>query len=117
MTKEEFKTLFERALEVAARNAETKLGRAVPRSIEIELRGLPPHPNILTVDEAVDKIYIGPDRFFLIINVGVIRVSPNTCTVVLGPSGHAPGEFGRTWNQPVGTGPFQQVIYDEIKVE
>jgi hypothetical protein len=48
MSKEEFKILFEHALETAAQNAEKKLGRAVPRQFEIAMGGLAPHSRILS---------------------------------------------------------------------
>src|SRR5438270_9564846 len=60
MTKEEFKALFDHALEVAAENAERKLGRSVPHRFEIEMHGLTPHSRVLRKDEAFEEIYLGP---------------------------------------------------------
>ena len=116
MNKEEFKTLFEEALEAAAQNAERKLGRPVPRRFEIETHGLAPHPRILKKDDAFEEIYLGPDRFYRIIDLAVRRVSKDVCTVFMGISGHEPGPLNQTWNQPSGKGPFRQVLSDQVKV-
>jgi hypothetical protein len=116
MSKEDFKTLFEHALEVAAQNAERKLGRPVPRRFEIETHGLAPHPRVLKKDDAFEEIYLGPDRFYRIIDLAVRRVSKDVCTVFMGISGHTPGPLSQTWNQPPGSGPFKQVLADEVKV-
>ena len=110
MTKEAFKALFEDALEVAAENAEKKLGRPVPRSFDIEMHGLAHHPSILDKHEALEAIYLGPDRFYCIIDLSVIRVSKDSCTVFMCISGHEPSALKRTWDQPTGSGPFKQLL-------
>ena len=115
MSKEEFKFLFERALEVAAQNAEKKLGRPVPRQFEIEMHGLAPKSRILKREDVFEEIYLGPDRFYRIIDVSVSRVSKNVSTVYMVISGHAPGPLNQTWNHPPGSGPFKQVLADEVK--
>jgi hypothetical protein len=115
MNKQEFKTLFEQALEVAAKNAEAKLGHPVPRAFEIEMHGLAPHPRLLKKDDAFEEIYLGPDRFYRIIDLVVRRVSKDVCTIFMGISGHPPGSLNQTWNQPPGSGPFKQVLADEVK--
>jgi hypothetical protein len=114
MTKNEFRLLFEDALETAARNAEAKLGRTVPRRFEVELHGGAPKPRLLTVDQALNEIYLGGDRFHRVIDVGVRRISPDRTTVFLGISGHPASSLAETWNDPPGAGPFKQIISDEI---
>lgn len=116
MSKEEFKTLFEHALEVAAQNAEKKLGHPVPRRFEIETHGLAPQPRVLKKDDACEEIYLGPDRFYRIIDISVCCVSKDVSTVYMVVSGHPPGALNQTWNQPPGNGPFKQVLADEVKV-
>ncbi len=64
MNKEEFRNLFEHALEVAAQNAEKKLGHPVPQQFEIEMHSLSPRTRILKREEVLDEIYLGPDLFF-----------------------------------------------------
>ncbi len=115
MSKEEFKNLFEHALDVAAQNAEKKLGRPVTRRFEIEMHGLAPHSRVLNKDQVFDKIYLGPDRFYRIIDVSVCRISKDVSTIYMVVSGHRPGTLSQTWNQPPGSGPFKQVLADEVK--
>ena len=113
MIKEELRVVFEHALEVAAKNAETKLGRSVPHTFEIEMQGSP--MRLLQKDEAFDAIYLGPDLFYRIIDLAVIRVSKDTSTVFMCVSGHKPGAWDQTWNQPTGCGPFKQILANKIK--
>jgi len=114
MTVDEFRVLFEDALEAAARNAEAKLGRAVPRRFDVELHGAAPVPRALTVDQALNEIFLGTDRFYRVINVGVRRINRHRTTVFIGIGGHPAGSFAETWNDPPGAGPFKQIISDDI---
>ena len=116
MSKEEFKTLFEHALEVAAQNAEKKLGRPVPRQFAIAMGGLAPKTRILSKEVTLEKIYLGPDKFYRIIDVSVCRVSKDVSSVYLVISGHTPCSLDQTWNQPPGSGPFKQVLADKVEL-
>lgn len=116
MNKEEFKILLERALQTAAQNAEKKLGRRIPRKFEIVLHGLAPTSRILGTSDALDEIYLGPDRFFRIIDLSISRVSKDVATVYMAVSGHPPGPLSQTWNQPPGSGPFKQTLAETVKV-
>src|SRR5437867_1621855 len=113
MSKAEFKNLFEHALDVAAQNAEKKLGRPVPRQFEIAMGGF---SRILRKEDVFEEIYLGPGRFYRIIDISVCRVSKDLSTVYMVVSGHAPGPLDQTWNQPPGSGPFKQVLANEVKV-
>ena len=115
MNKEEFRNLFEHALEVAAQNAEKKLGHPVPRQFEIEMHSLSPRTRILKREEVLDEIYLGPDLFFRIIDISVCRVSEDISTIYIVVSGRTPGTLDQTWNQPPGSGPFKQVLADDVK--
>ena len=116
MTREEFKVLFERALNVAAENAEQQLGRPVPRSFEIEFHGDYPLARMMKKDDAFEAIYLGPDRFFRVIDISVSRISKDVSTIYMAVSGHPPDTWDRTWNQPPGSGPFKQVFAAKIAV-
>jgi hypothetical protein len=115
MSREEFKILFDQALEAAAQNAEKKLGRPVPRQFEIELHGLAPHSRILARDLAFEQVYINPNQFYRVIDVSLRRVSKDMSTVCMVISGHTPGPLSQTWNQPPGSGPFKQVLANEVE--
>lgn len=117
MTKDEFKALFDRALELAAENAEKKLGRPIPRKFEIEMHGFAPHPRTLQKNDALEAIYLGPDRFYRIVDVAVTRVSKDKSIVFMRISGHELGPMNKTWNQPIGSGPFKQLLPDEVKLK
>ncbi len=113
MNKQAFKRLFEEALETAARNADAHLGQEAPRAFRIRL-GSPRSGDLLPPDAALDRLYLGEDRFYAIIDVAVIAVDKQWTTVLLRPSGHAPARFEQTWNNPPGSGPFKQLISAEI---
>lgn len=114
MTKTEFKGLFEQALEIAACNAERILGKPVPRTFEIEMHGLAPRSRVMTKEKALEEIFLDPDVFYQIIDLSVHKVSKKASTVFLRVSGHVPGPFSQTWNQPSGSGPFKQLLADRI---
>jgi len=117
MTKEEFKSLFERALDIAAKSAEEKLGRPIPRAFEIEMHGGASQPRTMNKNQALDSIYMGPERFYRVIDISIIRVGKDISTVFVCISGHTPGTFSETWNQPPGSGPFKQLAAEEVKVD
>jgi hypothetical protein len=115
ITKREFSELFDRALEVAADNAALKLRCPVPRNFEIEMHALTDHPRLLTKDGALESLYIGPDWFYRVIDVSVIGVGSDVCRVFVCVSGHAPAPLNESWNQPPGSGPFKQLLAQEIR--
>jgi hypothetical protein len=61
----------------------------------------------------VDKIYVGSDRFYRIIDVAIIEVLSNEYVAFVRVSGHAPDALGVTWD-PTGSGPFKQLIAEKI---
>ena len=115
MTKDAFRLLFHSAIGIAADNAAKKLGRSVPRHFEIERHGLAPMPRLLSVDEAFSEIYLGPGRFYRVIDLAARHVTDKVTTIFMRVSGHPPEAFDRTWNQPIGSGPFKQLLANEIE--
>src|SRR3954454_649096 len=116
MTKEEFQGLFEAALEIAATNAEHKLGHKVPKDFQCLVHGAGHSGELMNLTTSVNSLYLGADRFYRIIDVAVIEVSEHTTTVFVRASAHPPGSFEQTWNTPPGSGPFKQLIAKEIKI-
>jgi hypothetical protein len=114
MTKDGFRRLFLQALNVAAENAETRFGRRVPRSFVIELHAPESSGQTITVDQALDQIYLGTDRFYRIIDVAIQRVLPRKSVAFVRVSGHLPAPFSQTWD-PSNLGPFKQIIADTIE--
>jgi hypothetical protein len=90
MTKDQFRASFQAALSHAAGAA------SVPAAIECH-----GNADIRTLDEAVDWLWLGPDRFYRVIDVAMrgdvafVRVS-----------GHGAGGWDETW-EPAGLGPFK----------
>ena len=114
MQKHEFKQLFLKALEEAAAYADECLGKSVARDFEIEFHRAGHSGSVLSPEEAFDLMYISEDRFYKIIDVAVIDVQPNKTRVFICLSGHSPGAFEETWNQPPGVGPFKQLRAAQI---
>jgi hypothetical protein len=109
MTKPEFKRRFLKELQEAARLAEGQLGRSVPRHFVIELHGAGHSGVAMSPAAAVDALYLGGDRFYRIIDFGVVDVGSSAKTVFVRASDHKPSSWDRTWNSPPGSGPFKQL--------
>jgi hypothetical protein len=116
MTKDEFRELYLQALNVAADSAEEALAQPIPRSFLIELHGIggSGSERLLTVEEALDALYLGNDRFYRIIDVAVKKLLPNNSVIFVRPSGHPPDKFEKTW-YPGGKGPFKQIYSTRIE--
>ncbi len=116
VSKEQFTNWFVAALEQAAINAEEYLGVSrIPRNFLIDLHA-GPKGEIHSIDEAVDKLYIGNDLSWLIIDVAVQRIEGDNTTVFVRPSGHDPEPWPSTWKFDEGKGPFNQMIYQGIEI-
>jgi hypothetical protein len=113
MTKAEFRALFLRALNIAADNAEAKLVEPVPRVFLIELHGAGCSGRIVDVDAAVDRLYLGNDRFYRVIDVAVTKILPGETLIFTRMSGHPPAGFERTFD-PSGLGPFKQILAEHV---
>ncbi|HEX4243232.1 MAG TPA: hypothetical protein VHZ53_17610 [Steroidobacteraceae bacterium] len=113
MTKAEFGEIFRRALNVAAQNADEKLSNPVPRSFLIRLHSFGYDDQLISVDEAAGKLYVGSDRFYRIIDVAIEEVRPNQSIVFVRVSGHPPDTLSATFD-PSGSGPFKQIIMYNI---
>ena len=114
MTKNEFRRLFLQALSTAAENADTRLGHSVPRSFAIELHAPTSAGRTLTVDQALDQIYLEKDRFYRIIDVAIRALLPKKSVAFVRVSGDPPAVFSQTWD-PSHLGPFKQIIADTIE--
>lgn len=115
MNADEFRILFVEKLNEAARIAEASLGSPISRNFII-LRDSPKSDGRrISVDQAASELFVTNEKFFRIIDLAVVEVSPTTTTVWARESGHAPGSFDNTWNQPPGSGPFKQLISADIR--
>jgi hypothetical protein len=114
MTKSDFRELFLRALNAAAADAEARLAKPVPRSFRVELHAPNSPERVMSVEQALDQIYLGDDRFFKIIDVAIKKLLPRTSVAFARVSGHPPGAFSQTWD-PSNLGPFKQLIAEKIE--
>ncbi len=114
LTKTEFRELFILALNVAAENAERKFARIIPRSFAIEFHGPGAAGHVVSVDEALNHIYLGSNRFYKIIDVAIKALLPGKSVAFVRVSGHQPDEFDKTWD-PNHMGPFKQIISEKIE--
>jgi hypothetical protein len=71
----------------------------------------------MTGAEVLEVLYLGPDRFFRIVDVAVLWVLNDRCVVFMRVSSHKPRSFAETWSQPEGSGPFKQIDSQAIEVE
>ncbi|MFN8637160.1 MAG: hypothetical protein U0893_25205 [Chloroflexota bacterium] len=116
VTKSEFARRFHDALEAATCYADEQLGRPVPRNFMVWFHGPTYSGRVITPELAIDTLYLGEDRFYLIIDFGVMEVRSRTTTVFVRVSGHPPGSWDQTWNDPPGSGPFKQIQLLTIQV-
>ncbi len=70
----------------------------------------------MSVDQAVDHLYLTNDKFYRIIDVAIRRITPNDTIVFVRPSGHVPTDFNQTWD-PKKFGPFKQIFFQNIESE
>lgn len=107
MTREDFKQLFERHVEKAIVAAKKSGAGDIPFAFVVEMHGCGYSGKLLTCDEAVDAMYIGPSTFYRIIDIGFKQVSGSTSVVFVRVSAHSPSGYEDMWNNPEGSGPFK----------
>ncbi len=117
MNKQEFAQLFANALETAVQNGEKKLRSPLPRDYQIRLYGAGCSGALLDPACVLERLYLGEDKFYRIIDVAVVKASKQFVTVFVRPSGHKPAPFAQTWNNPSGNGPFKQLLVEKIEVD
>jgi hypothetical protein len=113
MTKIEFQDLFQRVLNAAAEDAEAHVALPIPRSFLIKLHAFGLDERTISVDEAVNRIYLGSNLFYRVIDVAIGEVLPRESVAFVRVSGHSPDEFSATWD-PGGFGPFKHIVFGKI---
>jgi hypothetical protein len=114
MTKSKFRSLLMEALDRAAACTEARLARPIPRSFLIELHGAGSPGQTVSIDAALNRLYLGSDRFYRIIDVAIKKLLPRKSVAFVRVSGHSPTNFDETWN-PADLGPFKQIIGETIE--
>ena len=108
MDEREFAQLFQSTLERAAKKAEQKLGKPLPRKFLVELYFRDYQGQIIEPAHAAEVLFVAPDKFYKIIDVAVIAVRGESTIFFVRPSGHAPVPLSETFD-PNGDGPFKQM--------
>jgi hypothetical protein len=114
MNKAQFSALFESALNQAADNARAQTNRPNPRHFIVKLYGAGHGGDLMTPDQAIEALYISDDKFYRIIDVSATDFGIETATFFVRASDHEPSSFDKTWNKPPGSGPFKQLIAQNI---
>jgi hypothetical protein len=115
MNKDEFRTLFHKNVDAAIESAAKRIN-IKPLSTEIELYGANMSGKIMTIEEALDFLYLSEDRFYPTIDISVKSVRNTTFTIFVRISARNPVEFNKTWNTPEGNGPFKILEAIDVKI-
>lgn len=113
MTKEIFKSLFQKALSTAAAKTESAANVTLPRDYMINLQAFGYSGPLLTCDQSIERLYINEDEFYRIIDVAIIGIHPEYSVAFVRVSGHAPGLFSATLN-PKELGPFNILVSEKL---
>ena len=116
MEKNQFVELFHQATSIALANAAKNLGRDIPSSVKFKVYGQGSSGEIAATGQVVELLYISSDRFYAIIDLAVIEVHPDYTLLFLRISRHQPVPFEKTWNDPIGSGPFKQILSETIAI-
>lgn len=116
MHRENFLQLLCHVLDVACQEVESTLAKPVAREFVVILHGAGYAKWRTTLKEAVEILYLGEDQFYRIIDIAITGVAPNATRVFIRASSHAPTTFDKTWNTPVGYGPFKILFAEQIEV-
>lgn len=114
MTKRRFRTLFLKALATAAEAVHTRAIGPASRAFVIELHGAAATGECMSVDQAVDRLYLGDDKFYRIIDVAVRARAADKIIAFVRVSGHQTGAFDQTWD-PSNLGPFKQILAQAVE--
>lgn len=102
MDKDSFATLFETAI---SRSFELA-GLPQPSNSPVQFHGRSNSKPTLSQAEALDLLWLSPDRFSVVIDVSVILDDANLPQLFVRPSDHEPVPFTATW-APDDLGPFK----------
>jgi len=102
MDKESFSTLFDTAI---SRSFELA-GLPPPTKALVQFHGRSNSRPTMTQAEALDLLWLSPDRFSVVIDVGVKLDAANPSMLFVRPSDHEPVPFTATW-APDDLGPFK----------
>lgn len=106
MTKNDFSLLLEQALARALASFSTVCGETIDPPTNFEVHSPSCSPCMLSLQDAVNAIFIDPLRFYRIIDIGLIPNGDGSSIGFIRVSGHRPGPYEETFN-PKDLGPFK----------
>jgi len=109
VTKDDFRKLFQLALNTAANNVDKHVDIPVVRSFLIDLHVPGVSGHAVSFEEALDQLYLGDNFFYKIIDVAIKELRPRESVVLVRASEHPPTDFDKTCD-PAGLGPFKHVL-------
>jgi hypothetical protein len=105
MDKSSFVILFETAVRRALEQADLS---SAENDLLVEFHGLSNPREPISTSTAIDLLWISPDRFYFIVDVGVILDGKSPPLMFVRPTGHEPVPFSSTWD-PADLGPFKAI--------
>ena len=105
MDKSDFARLFHEAVRRALQHVELGLSGVEP---VVVFHGKPNPSSPIRVDEALDLLWLSPDRFYRVIDVAAFAREDEPPVLFVRPSHHKPGAYSETWD-PSDLGPFNAI--------
>lgn len=102
MDKSSFALLFQEAV----RRALEQAGVSGSLKPVVEFQGKPNPERPVVVDEALDFLWLSPDRFYRVVDVAAFVGEDNPPVIFVRPAGFEPSAYEDTW-EPHGLGPFK----------
>ena len=105
MDKSGFSRLFREAVRLALQQASVSANLSEP---VVEFHGKADPQHRITLDEALELLWLSADRFYRIVDVAAYVGEVNPSVLFVRPSGFEPSAFADTWD-PSGLGPFKVI--------
>jgi hypothetical protein len=106
MDRDQFATLFKSSVAAAIREGAPEL-ESIPTDLTVELHGAGHPGDLMSVEEAIRALYLGPEIMYRIIDIGLDPV-PREARLFVRASAHEPAGWDDTWD-PAGSGPFKLI--------
>ena len=108
MTRDEFRRRLEAASAEAAKLASDQVGRRIVAPVSFFVHVAGSATEAVSLDEAIDALYVGPELTHAVIDVGVVVRLDGYGTGWVVASGHEPRSDADVWDAKT-LGPFKPV--------
>ena len=105
MDRDQFGTLFISSVAAAIRQGAPEL-EPIPTRLTVELHGAGHPGDLMSVEEAIRALYLGPEIMYRIIDIGLLDAGPDEARLFARASDHKAASWDETWD-PAGSGPFK----------